>query len=149
MSHGSTGFVGQDETGTNPDGRSTQHQGSSNSGAVVQTTGSDNLHGLAGHGALVALAQLGNSGDEQRGGHGTSVTTTFTTLSTDEIRTGLQRLLHVLGVTDHVHVKDAVAVKTLDNMTGRDTDGRNEQLRTALDDDVDQLVELTLCVIVA
>ena len=145
----STGLISQDETGTDPDGRSTQHQGSRDGGAVVQTTSGNNLHGLAGHGALVALAQLGNSGDEQRGGHGTSVTTTFTTLSTDEIRTGLQRLLHVLGVTDHVHVEDAVAVKTVDNVAGRDTDSRDEKLRTTLDDNVDQFVELTLGVIVA
>lgn len=144
-----TGLISQDETGTNPDGRGTQHQGSSDSRTVVQTTGGDNLHGLAGHGALVALAQLGNRGDEQRGGDSTSVTTTLTTLSADEIRTSLQRLLHVLGVTDHVHVKDTVAVEAVDNRAGRHTDSRDEELRTTLDDNVDQFIELALGVIVA
>jgi hypothetical protein len=34
-------------------------------------------------------------------------------------------------------------------MFRRDTDGRDEELGTAVDDDADELVELALCVIVA
>ena len=144
-----TGLIGQDEAGTNPDSGGAQHQRSSNRLAVVQTTGGDNLHGIAGHRALVALDQLGNGRDKDGGGDITSVSTTLTTLGADDVCASVQRLLDVLGVTDHVHVEDSVAVEAVDNGSGRNTDSRDKELSAALNDDVDKLVQLSLGVVVA
>jgi hypothetical protein len=52
-------------------------------------------------------------------------------------------------VADHVHAEDAGTVELLDNGLGGNTDGGDEELGAALDDDVDELVELTLGVVVA
>jgi hypothetical protein len=55
----------------------------------------------------------------------------------------------VLGVADHVHAEDAGTVEPLDDSLGGNTDRRDEELSTALDDDIDELVELALGVVVA
>jgi hypothetical protein len=52
-------------------------------------------------------------------------------------------------VADHVHVQDTGLVKLLDNGLGGYTDGRDEQLSTRVDDNIDELVQLALCVVVA
>lgn len=149
MSLRSTSLISQDEAGTNPDSGSTQHQSSSNGLAIVQTTSRNNLHGLTSHRALLAPTQLGNGGDKESSGNITSVSTTLTTLSTDKICASIQRLLNVLGVADHIHVEDSVAVESVDDSLRGDTDSGDEELSAALDDDVDKFVELALGVVVA
>jgi hypothetical protein len=149
VSLGGTGLVRQDEASTDPDSRGAEHESSSNRVTVEQTTGSDDLHGLACQRALLALDQLGNSGDEDGGWDIASVTTTLTTLSTDDIDADVQALGDVLGVTDHVHAQDTGTVELLDNGLGRNTDGRDEQASLLGDDDIDELAELTLGVVVA
>jgi hypothetical protein len=149
VSLGGTGLVRQDEASTDPDSRSTQHESSSNRVTVEQTTSRDNLHGLAGQRALLALDQLGNGGDEDGGRDITSVATTFTTLSTDNIDANIQALGNVLGVTDHVHAEDTGTVELLDNGLGGNTDSRDEQASLLGDDDIDELAELALGVVVA
>lgn len=149
MSSRSTSLVGQDEASTDPHGRGAEHQGGGNRVAVVQTTSSDDLHGLAGQRALVTLDQLGHSGNEDSGGDIAGVTTALTTLGADDINADVESLLDVLGVTDHVHANDAGAVELLDDSLGGNTDGGDEELGAALDDDVDELVKLALGVVVA
>jgi len=145
----STSLISQDEAGTNPDSRGTQHQSGSNGLTVVQTTSRNDLHGLTSHRALLAPAQLGNGGDKEGSGDIPSVSTTLTTLSADDICAGIQRFLNVLGVADHVHVEDSVAVESVDNVLRGDTDSGDEELSAALDDDVDEFVEFPLGVVVA
>lgn len=149
MSLGGTGLLRQDEAGTDPDSRGAEHQSGSNGVTVVQTTSSNDLDVLTGQGALLALNQLGNSGDEDSGRNITSVTTTLTTLSTNDIHTDIQGLGDVLGVPDHVHAEDTGTVELVDNGLGGNTNGRHEELSTALDDDIDELIELALGVIIA
>lgn len=149
VSLGSTSLIRQDEAGTDPDSRSTQHKGRSDRLAIEQASGSNNLHRLARQGALVALDQLGNSGNEDGRGNITRVSTTFTTLGADDVGAHIQSLLNVFRVTDHVHVENAGGVELLHNMLGRHTDGGDKQLGTALDDDVNQLVELAFGVVIA
>jgi hypothetical protein len=55
----------------------------------------------------------------------------------------------MFGVANHVHVEDAGLVKSLDDMLGRDTDGRDEKLRARVDDDTHELIEFAFCVIIA
>ena len=43
----------------------------------------------------------------------------FSTLCTNEICSGLASLVGILWMTNHVHVQNAVLVKLLDNMLGR------------------------------
>jgi hypothetical protein len=57
--------------------------------------------------------------------------------------------LCVFGVTNHVHVQNSVLVELINNSLGGHTDGGDEKLSAALDDDVDKFVELSLCVVVA
>lgn len=149
VSLGSTSLISQNETGTDPDSRGAEHKGGGNGVAVVQTTGSDDLDGLTGQRALVALDQLSNSRDEDSGGDIAGVATTLATLGADDINADLKALLDVLGVTDHVHGEDTGAVQTVDDSLGGNTDGGDEELRAALDDDVDELVKLALGIVVA
>jgi hypothetical protein len=149
VSLGSTGLISQDEAGTNPDSGSAEHERGSNGVTVVQTTGSDDLDGLAGQRALVALDQLGNSGNENSGGNVASVATALATLSTDNIDADLEALLDVLGVTDHVHDENTGAVQTIDDELGGNANGADEELRALLDDNIDELVKLTLGVVIA
>lgn len=69
-------------------------------------------------------------------------------LCADDVGADLARLAHVLGVSDHVHVQHALAVQSVHDAFRWDSDGRDEQLRAALYDDVDELIERPLCVVV-
>jgi hypothetical protein len=97
----------------------------------------------------VALDEACDFGDENGGGDITSVPSTLATLGADKVDAELEALLDVLGVADHVHVEDASAVETLDDVLWWDTDSGDEETGARVDDDVDQLVELTLGVVVA
>jgi hypothetical protein len=149
VSLGSTGLISQDEAGTNPDSGSAKHKRGSNGVTVVQTTGSDDLDGLASQRTLVALDQLGNSGNKNSGRNVASVATSLATLSTDDIDADLEALLDVLGVTDHVHGENTGTVQTIDDVLGGNADGGDEELRALLDDNIDKLVKLTLGVVIA
>ena len=149
VSLGSTGLIGQDEASADPDGGGTEHEGSGNRVPVVKTTSSDDLDGLASQRALLALDELGNGGNENSSGHIAGVTTTLTTLSANDINADIEALLDVLGVTDHVHAEDAGTVELLNHSLGGNTDGGDEEFGTAVDDDIDELIELALGIIVA
>jgi hypothetical protein len=77
------------------------------------------------------------------------VATALTTLSADDIDAEVKALLDVLNVPDHVHVDDAIGVELVDDGLGGHTDGGDEKLGALLDNNVHELVELTLCVVVA
>lgn len=70
-----------------------------------------------------------------------SVPTCLSTLRTDDVRSSRTRLVNVLGVSDHVHVQDPIGMQLVDDVSRRDADGGDEELRPASDDDVDQFVE--------
>lgn len=146
---GGTGLIRENETGSNPDGTGAHHESGGQKLAVVDTTGGDDLNGALEERALGVLAKVDNGGDEDGGGDVTGVATTLTTLGADDVDAEVEALLDVLGVSDHVHVDDAGSVKSIDDVLGRDTDSRDEELGAGLDDDVNELVELALCVVVA
>jgi len=148
VSFGGTGLLGEDESSPNPDGAGAELERSSERLAIVETTSSDDLHGLAGQWALVVLDEGSNSGDQDGGWHITSVATALSSLSADKINTEFEALLDVLGVSDHVHVENSSLVELLDNVLGRDTDGGNEETGARLDDNVNEGVELALGVVV-
>lgn len=145
----STSLIGQDKAGANPHSRCAEHQGRSHRLSAEQTTRSNDLHRLAGEGALVTLHQLSHGRNEDCCRDIAGVTTTFATLSADNINANVQAFLDVLRMTDHVHVQHARLVKFFHHCLGRNANGRDEKLRSALDNDVDQLVELALGVVVA
>lgn len=76
------------------------------------------------------------------------MSTAFSALRTDDIHASLERLLSVLRRTHHVHDQDPGVVETLDHMRGRHTNGAHKELRPVVDDHVDELVELAVCVVV-
>jgi hypothetical protein len=149
VSLGGTSLISEDESGSDPDGASAHHERSGEELAVVNTTSSDDLDGAASERRLVLLADVHDSGDEDSCGDIASVATTLTTLSANDIDAEVKALLDVLDVTDHVHVNNAIGVELVDDSLGGNTDGRDEELSALLDDNVDELVELTLSVIVA
>lgn len=146
---GSAGLVGEDEAGADPDAGSAHHEGRGEKLAVVNTAGSNDLDGAAGEGRLLATALLDDGGNEDGGGDVTSVATTLAALGADDVDTDVEALLDVLDVANHVHVEDASLVQLVDGRLGGDTDGGDEELSAGVDDDVDELVELALCVVVA
>jgi hypothetical protein len=148
VSLGGTSLIGENEAGSYPDSTGTHHKGGGEELAVVDTTGSNNLDRTASDRGLVLLTDVHNSGDEDSCGDITGVATTLTTLGADDIDTEVEALLDVLDVADHVHVDDTIGMKLVDNSLGRYTNGRDKELGALLDDDIDQLVELTLGIIV-
>lgn len=76
------------------------------------------------------------------------MTATLSSLCADEVDTEIEALLDVLGVADHVHVENAVLVKLVNDSLGWDTDSGNEELSTGVDDNVNELVKLSLGVVV-
>ncbi len=146
---GGAGLVGEDEAGADPDAGGAHHEGRGEELAVVNTTSSDDLDGAAGEGGLLALAGLDDSGDEDGGGDVTSVAATLAALGADDVDADVEALLDVLDVANHVHVEDASLVQLVDGRLGGDTDGGDEQLGAGADDDVEELIELALCVVVA
>jgi hypothetical protein len=143
-----TSLLRKDKPGTHPYGRGAHHEGSSKGLAAEDATRCDDLDLLASEGRLVPLDELDNRWDENGGRNVTSVTTALTTLCTDDVNAGLDALLDVLGVTDHVHVGDAVGVKLVYDGLRGNTDGGDEKLCTRFDDDVDELVQLASGVVV-
>jgi hypothetical protein len=149
VSFWSTSFLGENEAGTNPDTAGTKHKSGSKTLTVEDTTSSNNLNWLAGQWASLTLAKLDNGWDQDGSWDITGVTTSFTTLSTDDINTEVETLLDVLWVSNHVHVNDTGVVKTVDNMLRWHTNSGNEKLSTAFDDDGDELIQFALGIIVA
>ena len=149
VSLGGAGLIGQDESGTDPDSAGAEHQSSSDGLSIVDTTCSNNLHGLAGHGAGLALAELDHGGDQDSRRGISGVSTTLASLGADDIHAEVKALLDVLWVSNHVHVQDTGLVESLDDMLRGNTDGRHEQLGSAFNNDSYELVELSLRVIIA
>jgi hypothetical protein len=145
----STRLLRQNESSTDPNSRSTKHQSRSNGLTVEQTTGSNNLYRSTSERALVPLHELGNGWNKHGGGDITSVTTTFTTLGADDVGAEFEALLDVFGVSDHVHVENAGLVELLNDVLGWNTDGTDEEFGSALNNDINKLVELSLGVIMA
>jgi len=143
-----TSLLRKDKPGTHPYGRGAHYEGSSKGLAAEDATRCDDLDLLASEWRLVPLDELDNRGDEDGRRNVTSVTTTLTTLCTDDVNAGLDALLDVLGVADHVHVGDAVGVKLIYDGLRGDADGGDEKFCTRLDDDVDELVQLAFGVVV-
>jgi hypothetical protein len=144
-----TSLVTQNEACSNPHGGCTEHKSSSNRLAAEETTGSNNLHGLASEWALMALDQLGNGRDQDGGWDITSMTTTLTTLGADNIGTKVEALLDVLGVSDHVHVEDTVLVKLLHDGARRNTDSADKQSGATFNNNINERIELSVRVIMA
>src|SRR5690349_21384385 len=76
------------------------------------------------------------------------LTTPFAALGTYNVYTSVQSLHRMLGVSNHVHDQDASLMQSLDSPRRRHANCTDKQLRSILDRDLDQVVELTVCVIV-
>lgn len=148
MSLWCAGLVCEDESRADPDAGGTEHKGCRNALAVEQTSSSNDLHGLAAR-RLLAFAHSDNGGNKDGRGDISSMSTALTALCADHVDANVETLLDVLGMSDHVHVENAMLVELVDDGLGWHTDGRDEQLCARLDDDIDELTELALCVVVA
>ena len=116
---GSTGFLGQDESRSNPDGGSTQHQSTGQRLAIVDTAGSHQLDRFASEFGVGGFTKdFGDGRDENAGRDVTlrelvlqariklmdsyGVATTFTTLCADDVNIEVEALLDMLYMSDHV-----------------------------------------------
>ena len=149
VSLGRTGLIGKDEASTDPHGRGSQHQGGGERLTIEETSSGNDLYVLASQRALLAPAHLHHGRDEHGGGHVAGVATALAALGADHVGANLDAFLHMLGVTDHVHVQDSGLVQTLHDTLRGHTHSRDEELGSAVDDDGDEFVELALGVVVA
>ena len=133
----------------NPHSSRSKHQSSSHRLAIEQPTGRDNLDVLASEGALLALAHLGHGGDQDGGGDVAGVAAALAALGADHVRADVEAFLYVFRVPDHVHVEDASFVEALNDVSGGDADGTDEELGARVDDDGHEFVELAFGVVVA
>lgn len=117
--------------------------------AAEDASGGNALDWLFGEGANVLCAELGNGGDKDGGRDISRMSTALATLSAYQICADVDGFLDVLGVADHVHVENSIGMELLDDSLGWDTDSADKEARSTLDDDIDQLAELSLGVIVA
>ncbi|KAI3485919.1 hypothetical protein L1887_50573 [Cichorium endivia] len=144
---GSAGLLGGDESGADPDTVGAVAERSSETAAVVNTAGSHGDDGLAGQRALAAAADVDDAGCNDGEGNVTSVSTTLATLEDDHVDTGLEDLGGVLGVTNDTGHHDLGIVQLFDDLDRGHTDGGNEELGARLNDNVDELGELAVCVV--
>ena len=61
------------------------------------------------------------------------LSTTFSALSTDEIRSSGQALGDVFRMPDHVHVQDTMLVKAVHDGSRGDSNSRDKQFRARID----------------
>jgi hypothetical protein len=144
-----TSLISQDEAGTYPNSGSAKHKSSSNSLAIVDTTGSNDLHRCASHRAGLAFAEVDDSWDQNCCGNIASVSTSLTTLCANDVDAKIEALLDVLWVADHVRVEYAGLVEALDDMFGWNTNGGDEELGATVDDDAHELVKFALSIVIA
>jgi len=145
---GGTSLNRSDETGSNPDSLSTPGEVGGESSAVIDSTGTDNVDGLAVELGELALADVDASRDENAGRDVSGVASSLTGLGADDVATGVDGLLDMLGVADHVHDGDAGLVKLVDGPLGGNTDGGNKELCLLRNDNLDELRKLALGVVV-
>jgi hypothetical protein len=132
-----TGLVGKNESGTDPHGAGTEHKSSSDRLTVEETSSGHDLDVKAGEWGLLALAHLDDGWDQDGGWNISSVASSLTSLGTDDIASNVEALLDMLGVANHVHVENTGLVETLDDVLWWHTDGADEELGTAVDDNGD------------
>ena len=149
MGLGRSGFVRQDESGTDPNGTRAQHQGRCETLSVEESAGRDDLHLITGHRALLPFHHLRHRGYQNRGGHVTRVSASLAALGADHVDADVEAFLHVLRVPDHVHVEDSGFVQALDHVDWRHADGGDEEFGARVDYDRDEFVEFSFCVVVA
>ena len=143
-----TSLISQDEAGTNPHGRSTEHESRSNSLAVIDATSSNDLYRSARHWASLALDEIDNGGNQNSCGNIAGMSSSLTTLCTDDIDAEIEALLNVLGVSNHVHVRNASFMEAFDDMLGRNANGGDKELGAAVNDDAHKLVEFAFRIII-
>ena len=72
----------------------------------------------------------------------------WTYLSTDDVHADVESLLDVLGSTNHIHAEHAGLVQLVYDLLRGDTDRTDEELGALFDDDIDELVEVSLGVVI-
>ena len=149
MGLGRARLLAQDEAGADPDGASAQHEGRGDALTVEEPARGDDLDLIARHGAFPALDHFGDGGDEDGGGDVAGVAAAFAALGADHVGADVEAFGDVFGVADHVHVEDAGFVEALDDVDGGHADGGDEEFSARVDDDGDEVVEFTFCVVVA
>lgn len=164
------------EARADPDTVASVHQRGGKRLAAVDAAGGDGDDVSARQWALAAAAQVHDARAQDGERHVARVATTLATLVDDHVGAGVQHALDVLGVADDARHKDVVGVKLVHDPLGRDTNGRaagtvkkerqhsvsgqyekegrspaldaHEELGAKLNDDVDELRQLALCVVV-
>lgn len=96
----------------------------------------------------MALANVDTSRNQDAGRDVAGVSSTLTSLRANDVAASVNGLLDVLGVPDHVHDRDTGFVEFINSPLGRNANSGHEKAGFLLDNDLDELGELTFCVIV-
>ena len=143
----STCLFARNEPGADPDSLSAPRQIGRQTSAVIHSTSTNDQDGSTGERRFLSLDCVHDGRDQDRGRHVPGVSTSFTSLSADEIDACLEGLSDVLGVSNHlvrglvikngdsgnfvvstyVHDEDPRGVKFLDDPLRRDTDSRHKE----------------------
>ncbi len=97
----------------------------------------------------MALDEIRHSGNQNRGGNVTRVAAALAALRAHNIAASVQRVLDMLRRTNHVHHSDAGLVQLVDRPARWHADSRHKQRCARLNDNIDQLRQLALCVILS
>ena len=102
--------------------------------SVEEPARRDDLHLVACHRAFFPFDHLGDGWDEDRRGYVARVSASLAALRADDVGADVEAFLHVLGVSDHVHVEDSGFVEALDDVDWGDADGGDEEFGAGVDD---------------
>ena len=130
------------------DSLSTPREVGGESTAIIDSTGANDINGLASELRLLALADVDAGRDQNAGRDVTSVSSTLTGLGANKVATDIDGLLDVLGVANHVHDRDPGLVQLVDGPNRGNADSADEELGLLLNDNVEELRELALGVVV-
>mmetsp|Transcript_35187 Transcript_35187/g.81681 ORF Transcript_35187/g.81681 Transcript_35187/m.81681 type:complete len:284 (-) Transcript_35187:354-1205(-) len=133
------GLLGSHKARANPHGVGAQAQGHGHAAAIKDATGRNNPDWLAGESGSLAPAEVDHPRDENGGGDITGVAATLATLCADDVHARIKALLHVLGMADHVHDRDAGRVQLVHGEARGCADCCHEERSLVLDDDVYEL----------
>eukprot|EP00732_Lithocolla_globosa_P005756 Lithocolla_globosa_v1_NODE_6194_length_1123_cov_7.620787.p2 type:complete len:170 gc:universal NODE_6194_length_1123_cov_7.620787:330-839(+) len=148
VARGCTRLGGANETSANPHSGGAQRQGHGQAATIGNTASGNHLDGFASEGRKLAFAEINDSRNEDRGSDLSGVTASLPSLRTDDIDSSIKAFLDVFGTANHIHDGDASRVQAVDSVFGGDTHSADEKSSLLLNDDVNQLGQLSSCVIV-
>jgi hypothetical protein len=121
----------------------TPRQIRSKTSSVEHRTCTNNINRLSRQRTLESLDSIHARRDKNGRGNFSRVSSALAALRTDEVYTDIKRFLDVLGMPDHVHDENTSLVEFVHCPFGWNANGAYEKFGLLVDDDVDEIRELS------